>query len=108
MWIDRRALPKTPNMDEDIEHDSRNVELLQYDVDSDEDMEIYHTDPYDTWNLRYRINYTLPQAANSAEAQRQRMLEAQRRGLAGGQGMALPLTAEAAQQLKSRTTAAAS
>jgi enhancer of polycomb-like protein len=80
LFIDRRGL-KRPDVDDD-EHftrskrqrleegyanplmspplsakDERERDRAAYDLDSDEDTDIYRTDPFDDWNIRYRIAF---------------------------------------------------
>jgi len=84
MWIDRRNMAR-PNAssDEDDFVNDRLTERLQYDIDSDEDSEVYNIDPYDNWNMRCRINYSvIPSARDPAEMQRRMMIEAQKRNQA--------------------------
>lgn len=82
LWIDRRNMSK-PNMSEEEEDDEEMSDYLreryEYDVDSDEDSKIYHIDPWDDMNMRYRINYSVMPSARDPETQRKLQAEQQRR-----------------------------
>ncbi|KAF2666292.1 hypothetical protein BT63DRAFT_55234 [Microthyrium microscopicum] len=107
MWIDRRGLARTPNMNEDVEmSDACVAERYQYDQDSDDEREVYHTDPYDNGNLRYRINYSQPQP-DQAERQRRALLESQKRQQqAANSHLPAHVVAQQQQQVQRALTAA--
>ena len=107
LFIDRRGL-KRPQAD-DEEHFTRSKRLrlegegfshplmspplsaaeererdrAAYDVDSDEDADIYRTDPYDDWNIRYRIAFgyssNRPQNQDQQVAQQAKMIQEEQR-----------------------------
>jgi enhancer of polycomb-like protein len=84
LWIDRRGLSRKPLSFLDEDANDRLLERLEYDVDSDEDAEIYHTDPYDNWNIRYRMLYSIPTSRDPALQQKMLLEEQQRRNAANG------------------------
>jgi hypothetical protein len=62
MWIDRRGVSKKRKLDEMADGgNDRMLERMQFDVESDEDDEVYLNDPYSDWNMRYRLMYIIPQ-----------------------------------------------
>lgn len=84
MFIDRRGLQKWPRMSGD-EIDDRLRERMEMDVDSDEEQSMYETDPYEYWNIRYRLLFvgmsqsqTQNQRQNTSEdpQRRQAMVQA--------------------------------
>jgi len=106
LFIDRRGL-KRPQVD-DEEHFTRSKRLrleeegfshplmsppsaaeererdrAAYDIDSDEDADIYRTDPYDDWNIRYRIAFgyssNRPQNQDQQVAQQAKMIQEEQR-----------------------------
>jgi len=89
MWIDRRSLRAPKNLD-DGDTDSRLLERMEYDVEMEDDTEVFHTDPYDDWNLRLRTSYNM--ASPTTEQQRKLAEEAARRNqlamMAARQGLA--------------------
>lgn len=79
LFVDRRGL-KRPLMspsEEDEAMDERKRERQEYDVDSDEEPQIYISDPHDYWNTKFRIHFS---SGGRDPAIQQKMLEeAQRR-----------------------------
>jgi enhancer of polycomb-like protein len=66
MWIDRRGISKKRKADDMSEGENeRMLERMQYDVESDEDDEVYPNDPFKNWNMRYRLLYVLPALQSS-------------------------------------------
>jgi enhancer of polycomb-like protein len=59
----------------------RKQDRAAYDLDSDEDTQVYFTDPYDDWNIKYRIAFGYsPSRSNQEQVEMQRkMLEDQQR-----------------------------
>jgi enhancer of polycomb-like protein len=92
LWIDRRGLSRSTQSAFDEDADERLLERLEYDVESDEDTEVFHTDPYDNINIRYRMLFSMPTIRDPA--QQQKLLEeAQRRNantMANGVKAVLP------------------
>lgn len=82
MWIDRRNMSKQ-NMIEDEDENEEMSDCLreryEYDVDSEEDSQVYHIDPWDDMNMRYRINYSVMPTGRDPETQRRLQAEQQRR-----------------------------
>lgn len=107
LFIDRRGLKRTHDNDDDEEEhftrskrtrldeeesshplmspppsasEERERDRAAYDVDSDEDTDIYRTDPNDDWNIRYRIAFgyssTRPQGPDPQVAVQAKMLQA--------------------------------
>jgi enhancer of polycomb-like protein len=106
MFIDRRGLKR--NCPDDFEdaplspapsvREERERERFQYDIESDEEAEVYYTDPYDDWNIKYRIAIqTSPNRTNHEQVvAHQRMLEEQQKRLQQGSAMAGANNARAA------------
>ncbi|KAF2417242.1 hypothetical protein EJ08DRAFT_600139 [Tothia fuscella] len=95
MWIDRRGLKrKSPSA-----RDERERERCHYDIESDEEADVYYTDPYDDWNIKYRIAIQASPNRGTHEQQvhaQQRMLEEQQRKLQQVSAMAGANNARAA------------
>jgi enhancer of polycomb-like protein len=88
MWMDRRGPSRNHYKNSPGELDDRPRERMEYDVDSDEDSDVYLNDPYDNLNIRYRIIFTVP-PVHRDPAQHQKMAEeAQRRNAAALQANA--------------------
>jgi enhancer of polycomb-like protein len=89
MFIDRRGLKRTcpddfeeaPLSPAPSARDERETERSRYDIESDEEADVYYTDPYDDWNIRYRIAIqTSPNRGTHEQViQQQRMLEEQQK-----------------------------
>jgi enhancer of polycomb-like protein len=100
MWIDRRGISKKRKLDDLVDGDNdRMLERMQFDVESDEDEEVYLNDPYSDWNMRYRLMYITPMvridqdtARSAAVANRMLLMNGKR----PGHGQAVAPTATAA------------
>jgi enhancer of polycomb-like protein len=59
--------------------EDRERDRAAYDLDSDEDTDIYRTDPYDDWNIRYRIafGYTSSSSSSSRPANQEQQVATQ-------------------------------
>ncbi|QDS70041.1 hypothetical protein FKW77_003995 [Venturia effusa] len=93
LFIDRRGLKRPRSEDSDDEDRSkilsppfsarreREEDRSLYDIDSDEDTQVYYTDPYDDWNINYRVavGYSPNRQISDAQrvAQQQHMLTQQ-------------------------------
>jgi enhancer of polycomb-like protein len=76
LFIDRRGVsrnqaPPSPAVDDRI------MERMEYDVESDEEPQVFYSDKYDSWNMRYRTSFAVPSARDAN--QHQRMIEEARR-----------------------------
>jgi len=98
LFIDRRGLKRPRSEDPEDERqasllsppynprDERAHDRAAYDIDSDEDTQVYYNDPYDDWNIQYRIALaqTSPRGRGGGSQQhdvtmQQKMLEEQQR-----------------------------
>jgi enhancer of polycomb-like protein len=93
LFIDRRGLKRPRSEDSDEEDRSKLLsppfsarneradDRSAYDLDSDEDTQVYYTDPYDDWNINYRVavGYSPNRSTEQRVAMQQKMLEEQQR-----------------------------
>jgi enhancer of polycomb-like protein len=107
-FIDRRGLKR--RLPDEFEEgalsppsprDERERERADFDIESDEEVDIYQTDPFDDWNIRFRIALQMsPQRSNHEQViMQQRLLEEQQKrhqlqnAAAGANGARAALTA---------------
>jgi enhancer of polycomb-like protein len=81
LWIDRRGLSRKRKWEDDNVVDDAVLERYEFDVESDDEPEIYMMDPYDSFHMKHRVELMMmaSSGASQVHAQNQISLEQMRR-----------------------------
>jgi enhancer of polycomb-like protein len=101
LFVDRRGLKRpllSPTDDEDDgAMDERMKERLEYDLESDDEPQVYISDPHDYWNTKFRIHFSGAGAAVRDPTLQQKMIEEAQRRQAAAASANAAINREAAQ-----------
>lgn len=101
LFVDRRGLKRpllSPTDDEDDgAMDERMKERSEYDLESDDEPQVYISDPHDYWNTKFRIHFSGAGAAVRDPALQQKMIEEAQRRQAAAASANAAVNREAAQ-----------
>lgn len=101
LFVDRRGLKRpllSPTDDEDDgAMDERMKERSEYDVESDDEPQVYISDPHDYWNTKFRIHFSGAGAVVRDPTLQQKMIEEAQRRQAAAASTNAAVNREAAQ-----------
>lgn len=101
LFVDRRGLKRpllsSSDDEDDVATNERMKERLEYDVDSDDEPQIFVSDPHDFWNTKFRIHFSGAGAVARDPALQQKMIEEAQRRQAAAASANAAVNREAAQ-----------